>query len=121
MGDDECKNKFPMGEPWLALFASETPKTLWRLLFPCFGEAQAHASPFSMVCDMSVVQMGKGGNQTLFLVNESRKKPKKQAKKRQAKGPYLLDSFLINLARNCLLALLLPTELHLPTGMVKSL
>jgi hypothetical protein len=61
------------------------------------------------------------GKQTLFLVNESQKKPKKQAKKRRAKGPYLLDSFLINLARNCLFALLLPTELHLPTGMVKSL
>jgi hypothetical protein len=58
MGDDECKNKFPMGEPWLALFASETPKTLWRLLFPSFGEAQAFAKHFSVMRAMSVVQGG---------------------------------------------------------------
>ena len=91
------------------------------IIIPCFGEAQAHAHAFFMMCAMSVVQRGRGGKQTLSLVNESQNKPKKQAKKCQAKGPYLLDSFLINLARTCRLALLLPTELHLPTEMVKSL
>ena len=74
------KIDFPWGSPGWHFLLLTLQKPFGDYYFPVFGEAQAHASPFSMVCDMSVVQMGKGGDQTLFLVNESQKKPKKKQK-----------------------------------------